>query len=94
MFKILVAATYGTSCIKYTKILRESTVFKVQEFVTKEKREGVGRNDTHTLMQYEIILQVPDITFKVSLKNKDIFLNNILRYPVSQVNLSPKSHPL
>lgn len=44
MLKIRVAATYGTSCIKYTKILRESTVFKVQEFVTEGKRGG-GRKE-------------------------------------------------
>jgi len=43
MFKILPAATYGTTCIKYSKILRESTVFKVQEFVTNRKGGG-GRN--------------------------------------------------
>lgn len=81
MFKILVAATYG---ISYTKILRESTVFKVQESVTKEKGEG-EEGMTHILSQ-----AVEDITLKYLFKNKGIFLNNILRCQISQVNLPPK----
>lgn len=94
MFKTLVAATYGISCIKYTKILRESTVFKVQDLLPRERGRS-ERDDTHFFMQYAIILQVLDKTFKVIFFFlNDIFLNNILRCPFSQLTLPPKTQLL
>lgn len=46
---------------------------KCRNLLPTERGEGVGRNDIHSLKQYEIILQLPDITFKVSFKKQTFF---------------------
>lgn len=69
----------------------------MQESVTKEKgegEEGMTHTLSHAVGDTTFKYQVPDITFKYLFKNKDIFLSNILRCLISQVNLPPKSHAL